>query len=49
MLVAEVRGRPTVNKQRLHRFHTDRLHLKELNEVELKEKYRKILEKEMGV
>jgi hypothetical protein len=34
ILVAKVRERLTVNKQRSHRFHMERFNLKKLNEVE---------------
>jgi hypothetical protein len=40
LVVAKVRERLTVNKQRSHRFHAARLNLKKLIEVEGKEKYR---------
>jgi hypothetical protein len=40
MVVAKVRERLAVNKQRSHRFHTERFNLKKLNEVEDKEQYR---------
>jgi hypothetical protein len=39
-VVAKVKGRPAVNKQRSQRFHMDRFNLKKLNEVEGKEKGR---------
>jgi hypothetical protein len=39
-MVAKVRGRLTVNKQRLDRFHKERFNLKKLNEVESKEQFR---------
>jgi hypothetical protein len=39
-VVAKVRERLAVNKQRLHRFHMERFNLKKLNEVEGKEKFR---------
>jgi hypothetical protein len=39
MLVAKVRERLAVNKQRSHRFHMERFNLKKLNEVEGKEQY----------
>jgi hypothetical protein len=39
-VVAKVRERLAVNKQRLHRFHTERFSLKMLNEVEGKEQFR---------
>jgi hypothetical protein len=38
-VVAKVRERLAVNKQRSHRFHMERFNLKKLNEVEGKEKY----------
>jgi hypothetical protein len=38
-VVAKVRERLSVNKQRSHRFHMERFNLKNLNEVEGKEKY----------
>jgi hypothetical protein len=38
-LVAKVRERLAVNKQRTHRFHMERFNLKKLNEVEVKEQY----------
>jgi hypothetical protein len=34
LVVAKVKERLAVNKQRSHRFHVERLNLKELNEVE---------------
>jgi hypothetical protein len=37
--VAKVRERLAVNKQRSHRYHTERFNLKKLNEVEGKEQY----------
>jgi hypothetical protein len=40
LVVAKVRERLAVNKQRLHRFHMDRFNLKKLNETEDKEQYR---------
>jgi hypothetical protein len=40
LVVAKVRERPAVNKQRSHRFHMERFNLKKLNEVEGKEQYR---------
>jgi hypothetical protein len=40
LIVARVRERLSVNKQRSHRFHMERFNLKKLNEVEGKEKYR---------
>jgi hypothetical protein len=39
-VVAEVRERLAVNKQRSHRFHMERFNVKKLNEVEGKEQYR---------
>jgi hypothetical protein len=33
-VVAKVRERLTVNKQRSHRFHTERFNLKKLNDIE---------------
>jgi hypothetical protein len=38
-VVAKVRRRLAVNKQRSHRFHVERFNLKKLNEVEGKEQY----------
>jgi hypothetical protein len=38
-VVAKVRERLAVNKQRSQRFYMDRFNLKELNEVEGKEQY----------
>jgi hypothetical protein len=40
LVVIKVRERLAVNKQRSHRFHTEILNLKKLNEVEGKEKHR---------
>jgi hypothetical protein len=40
LVVAKVRARLAVNKQRSHRFHMERFNLKKLNEVEGKEQYR---------
>jgi hypothetical protein len=40
LVVAKVRERLAVNKQRSHRFHMERFNLKKLNEVEGKEQYR---------
>jgi hypothetical protein len=37
--VAKIRERIAVNKQRLHKFHTERFNLKKLSEVEGKEKF----------
>jgi hypothetical protein len=39
-VVAKVRERIAVNKQRSHRFHMERFNLKKLNEVEGKEQFR---------
>jgi hypothetical protein len=39
LVVAKDRDRLAVNKQRSHRFHSERINLKQLNEVEGKEKY----------
>jgi hypothetical protein len=39
-VVANVRDRLAVNKQRSHRFHMQRFDLKKLSEVECKEQYR---------
>jgi hypothetical protein len=39
-MVAKVRERLAVNKQRSHRFHMESFNLKKLNEVEGKESYR---------
>jgi hypothetical protein len=39
-VVAKVRERLAVNKQRSHRFPKERFNLKKLNEVEGKEQYR---------
>jgi hypothetical protein len=38
-VVAKVRERLAVNKQRSHRFHMERFNLKKLSEVEGKEQY----------
>jgi hypothetical protein len=38
--VAKVRERLAVNRQRSHRYHTERFNLKKLYEVEGKEQYR---------
>jgi predicted metalloprotease len=38
-VVAEVKVRLSVNKQRSHRFHMERFNLKKLHEVESKEQY----------
>jgi hypothetical protein len=38
-VVAKIRERLAVSKQRSHRFHMERFNLKKLNEVEGKEKY----------
>jgi hypothetical protein len=40
LVVAKVRGRLAVDKQRSHRLHMERFNLKKLNEVEGKEQYR---------
>jgi hypothetical protein len=40
LVLAEVRERLAVNKQRSHRFHMQRFSVKRLNEVEVKEVYR---------
>jgi hypothetical protein len=40
LVVAKFRERIAVNKQGSHKFHTERFNLKNLNEVEGKEKYR---------
>jgi hypothetical protein len=40
LVVAKVRERLAVNKQRSHRFHLERFNLKELNDVEGKEQFR---------
>jgi hypothetical protein len=40
LVVAKVRERLAVNKQRSQRFHVERFNLKKLNEVEGKGKYR---------
>jgi hypothetical protein len=39
LVVAKVRKRLTVNKQRSQRFHMERFNLKKLNEVEGKEQF----------
>jgi hypothetical protein len=39
LVVAEVRERLAVNKQRSHKFHMERFNLKKLNEVEGKEQF----------
>jgi hypothetical protein len=39
LVVAKVRGRLAVNKQRSQRFHLDKFNLKKLNEVAVKEQY----------
>jgi hypothetical protein len=39
LVVAKVRERLAVNKQRSQRFHLERFNLKKLNEVERKEQY----------
>jgi hypothetical protein len=38
-VVAKVRERLAVNKQRSHRFHMEKFHLKKLHEVEGKDQY----------
>jgi hypothetical protein len=40
LVVSKIRERLAVNKHGLHTFHMERLHLRKLNEVEGKEKYR---------
>jgi hypothetical protein len=40
LVVAKIRERIAVNKQRSHKFHMERFNIKKLNEVEGKEKYR---------
>jgi hypothetical protein len=40
LVVAKVRERLAMNKQRSQRFHIERFNLKKLNEVEGKEQYR---------
>jgi hypothetical protein len=40
LVMAKVRERPAVNKQRSHRFHMERFNLKTLNDVEGKEEIR---------
>jgi hypothetical protein len=40
LVAAKLRERLALNKQRLHRFYMDRFNLKELSEVECKQKYR---------
>jgi hypothetical protein len=40
LVMEKVRERLALNKQRLHRFHMERINLKKLNKVEVKEKYR---------
>jgi hypothetical protein len=40
LVVAKVRERLAVNKQKSNRFHMERLNLKELHEVEGKDQYR---------
>jgi hypothetical protein len=47
LLVAKVRERLAVNKQRSHRLHMEMFNLKKLNEVENKEKFR--IESQMGL
>jgi hypothetical protein len=39
LVVAKIRERLAVNKQRYHRFHLERFNLKKLNEMVDKEKY----------
>jgi hypothetical protein len=39
LVVAKVREKLVVNKQRSHRFHMERFNLKKLNKVEGKEQY----------
>jgi hypothetical protein len=39
LVVAKIRGRLAVNRQRSHRFHMENFNLKKLNEVEVKEQY----------
>jgi hypothetical protein len=39
LVVAKVRERLAVNKQRAHKFHMERFNLKKLNKVEVKVKY----------
>jgi hypothetical protein len=39
VVVANVREKQAVNKQRSHRFHMERFNLKKLNEVESKEQH----------
>jgi hypothetical protein len=39
LMVAKVKERLAVNKQRLHRFHMESFNLKKLNEVENEEQY----------
>jgi hypothetical protein len=40
LVVAKIRERLVVNKQRSHNFHMEKFNLKKLNELEGKEKYR---------
>jgi hypothetical protein len=40
LVVAKVRTRLAVNKQRSQRFHTEKFNIKKLNEVEGKEQFR---------
>jgi hypothetical protein len=40
VIVAKVRERLAVNKQRSHRIHVERFNLKKLNDIEGKEQYR---------
>jgi hypothetical protein len=42
-MVAKIRGRLAVNKQGSHKFQMERFNLKNLNEVEGKEKYRVVV------
>jgi hypothetical protein len=39
-VIAKVREKQAVNKQRLHRFHMERFNLVKLNEVDSKKQYR---------
>jgi hypothetical protein len=39
LVVAKIRERTAMNKQRSHNFHRERFHLRNLNEFEVKEKY----------
>jgi hypothetical protein len=47
LVVAEVRERPAVNKQRSHRFHTEMINIKKLSEVEGKEQF--VLRSQIGL